>query len=670
MLRKNKLVCLLLLCFLCDNHAQDNLHIHIENIIEETYAGEEADDIESLYEELKYFLQHPLNINFADNDELKKLVILNDFQIQNLHAYIKQYGPLQSADEMQYIYGFSPEIIHALKPFIYFSDKDHHRKLHFASLIKDADHELVLRESLRKKQTSITPDDYGFHKNIKSLLKYRMVAGDVFSAGLTAENDYGEQFFAPHIPYGYDFYSGYLRAEKIGKLRILNVGDYQLSFGQGLVCWSGLAISKNTESNDFIQRQQFVSRYSGVDENRFFRGVAATIKHKNIFLTTFYSDKKHDATTSYDSTGSIATHIYTLTYSGNHVSEHEIRNKNSTNITTKGANICYRNQHIETGISYVNNMLSLPLMPEPKMYNLYYFRGTQHNNTGLYYRTYFKSLSMAGEAAISSLQGKAIINILVLRPDKKAHISILHRKYNPSYYAFYGRAFGENYINRNEEGILFATEIRPIYSLQCNTYYDIFSFPWLKYSISAPSRGRDYATRISWYISENNEGYVLMKHKVKKENFSYGETKIPLLVDVSTMRLRGHTENRIHPQLLLRNRIEWVCYEKKGKENGFLAYQDIMYSLPTYHITFTLRYAMYNTYSYDSRIYAYEPDVYIDGYIPYFYYSGSRCILMCRYTTNNLSCWIRYAYLFFGQEQKEQYQALSEIKLQIIYTIR
>jgi hypothetical protein len=75
-----------------------------------------------------------------------------------------------------------------------------------------------------------------------------------------------------------------------------------------------------------------------------------------------------------------------------------------------------------------------------------------------------------------------------------------------------------------------------------------------------------------------------------------------------------------------------------------------------------LRFALFQTDSYDSRIYAYENDV--QGYysIPSYYYRGSRFYVMMNYNiTQNIELWLRYSQTFYDNQNVISPGSLTEI---------
>lgn len=75
-------------------------------------------------------------------------------------------------------------------------------------------------------------------------LRYGYRYGDYLQMGITAEKDAGEPFFALHNEKGYDYYSIYFLLRNLGKLKTLALGNYRLSFGQGLVVSTDFRLGK------------------------------------------------------------------------------------------------------------------------------------------------------------------------------------------------------------------------------------------------------------------------------------------------------------------------------------------------------------------------------------------------------------------------------------------
>ncbi len=103
----------------------------------------------------------------------------------------------------------------------------------------------------------------------------------------------------------------------------------------------------------------------------------------------------------------------------------------------------------------------------------------------------------------------------------------------------------------------------------------------------------------------------------------------------------------------LKNRIELSGYSKEVSETayGYVLYQDISCSPFRLPLTLTARFALFETESYNARIYTYESDVLHAFSIPALYDKGSRFYLLAKYELkNDVTCWVRFAQTWYSQK--------------------
>ena len=95
-----------LLAFSSANFAQVSDTIPVdqqtEQLIEDISEANDGADIDysEITEELSFYLENPLNLNTADPDILKRVFLLNDFQVYKLKAYISTAGELVTLYEL------------------------------------------------------------------------------------------------------------------------------------------------------------------------------------------------------------------------------------------------------------------------------------------------------------------------------------------------------------------------------------------------------------------------------------------------------------------------------------------------------------------------------------------------------------------------------------------
>lgn len=80
-----------------------------------------------------------------------------------------------------------------------------------------------------------------------------------------------------------------------------------------------------------------------------------------------------------------------------------------------------------------------------------------------------------------------------------------------------------------------------------------------------------------------------------------------------------------------------------------MIYQDVIWRPENIPWSLTARYALFDTDTFDERIYAYENDVLYAFSVPAYYYKGSRAYLLFRYqASRRLECWLRYGMTWFA----------------------
>jgi hypothetical protein len=658
----------------------------LEDLAEAIYSETDLQvDYSTLFDELYYYYENPLNLNAAGYDELKKLCILNDFQIQSLLDYIGENGPIASIYELPYIYGFTQKEAKFLAPLITLEPVKSTDALTLKDAYKHGQHEIIVRtQRVLEKQRGYQPvSDSILQINpntgrylgdpCKLYLRYKYVLKDRIYIGLTAEKDAGEEFFKGNNKSNFDFSSAHLQINNTGIFKKIHIGDYNLQFGQGLTLWSGLAFGKSAYVMNIERRAEGIKTYVSADENIFFRGAATTLSAGRFDITLFYSLKKRDANV----TDTIRPGFYEFSSfqnTGYHRTPNENYDEKAVKESAYGTNITYRRDYWSLGATFVHYDFGGELKEAERVYNKFDFSGSQVTNIGIDYRANIKKISLFGEAT-SGNNAFGIINGAVASVNSLVSFSAYYRLYRKEFFAHYGNALSENENNANENGFYLGTELHPIRNLRVSAYSDIYKFPWLKYNISAPSLGTDFFVGLDYSRGNNFESYLRIYHEREYENSTAEDTLIAKPYEVSKFKIRIHMSCSINRNLQLRNRLELNRISRAGEspDNGFLLYQDLIYKTGRLPMSLYFRYALFDTDSYYSRIYAYENDLLYAYSIPALYFRGVRTYIMLKYSvTSHANLWIKYGRTTYsgkdiigsGLDEIEG-NVKSEIKLQM-----
>ncbi len=163
--------------------------------------------------------------------------------------------------------------------------------------------------------------------------------------------------------------------------------------------------------------------------------------------------------------------------------------------------------------------------------------------------------------------------------------------------------------------------------------------------------------------------------RISRSTTPSSENHINELINTRKNYYRFHIEYAVSPSVILKNRVEYVQFREGDnyKGVGYLIYQDIVWKSRSEKISLAFRYSLFDTDTYDERIYAYENDVLYAFSVPAYYYKGNRGYLIFNYKlTRKISFWIRLSHTYlsnrstFGSGLDEiDGNSKSEIKIQM-----
>ncbi len=637
---------------------QDPFRI-IEELIEELTAVDEHDtDLESIYDELLNLLRYPVDLNGADEAGLRRLFFMNELQVANLLRYRRERGGLTTLYELQYIEGFSHDDIRKILPFVTTGEAIPSIALSPADALRHGRHQLFVRAQrvlqeqrgyspASEEELAAAPNSRYLGSPLKAYTRYRFNYRNRVLAGFVAEKDAGEEFMRGSNPYGFDYHTFHLQLNDIGRIRTITAGDYQASFGQGLVLWSGLAFGKSSNTLAVRKSARGLQRYSSTDENMFFRGGGITWRlGEGAEGTLFVSRKKIDASVSATGEDGEIVEVTSLLNTGLHATPSQVAGKNVFGETILGGNINYNHSLFRVGATMMALGYDAVLNPPERLYNQFDFRGSSNMTGGIDYQFSAGPVMFFGEGAMSSSGGRAFLAGATSSPAPRLSLSALYRWYDRNYHAYFSNGFRENTRTANERGLYAGVVIHPYRRWKVSAYTDIFSFPWARYTAHAPSSGVEYFVQADFSHSRSLHMYWTFRHKSKPVNAPAGQSATREIEDAGMTRLRYHISYFASSTLELRNRAEMSLYsrESRSPERGYLLYQDVLYRPAGLPLSFAFRYGLFSTDSYEARIYAYENDVLYAFTIPAYYDKGFRTYLMVQYSAGERTdLWLRYA---------------------------
>ena len=560
--------------------------------------------------------------------------------------------------ELQLVFGFDFEDVFKLIPFVSVG-KVEETKRKF-SPFKYGKHDIIMRG----RSNIETPVGYtsppvdnpeatryeGDKLGLYTRYSYKTRSG--FQAGIVGEKDPGEAFLRGSNPYGFDHYSIHLQVSDVGILKTAVAGDFNAEFGQGLTLWSGASFGKSADPMNLRKRARGLSRSSSTNENLFLRGGGATVKLGAFEVSAFGSYKKIDANFA-DSTIDGLDVITSLPTSGLHRTPNEISNKKTLNEMVVGGNANVSWRKIRAGITATMADLEGIHNSSTQLYKSFEPSLDNRINVGADVTYSLGNHLLFGEVAKTVGNGSGIIFGGLFRAHPLLNVSLLARSYQKDYSTYYTAAIAEGTGPANESGALVGFTFKPVKYWEVIGYADFFQFPWLRFGVNAPSRGHDYSVEAKYVPRSSLNFSIRYRLKEKGSNLTVDTSQVVFVVPYTKQALRFHLSYSPTKNITLKSRVEmsWYNLDNSNSERGVVVYQDVSWKSQSIPLALTARFAVFDTDSWNTRIYAYENDVLYYFSIPAYYSNGTRVYLLAKYdVSKSLELWFRVAQTFYANE--------------------
>ena len=566
----------------------------------------------------------PIDINNATREDLERLPFLSDIQIEDIMAYLYQYGSMKSEGELAMIVSLDPLRRKLLTRFIFFGEKDEDRKFpKLSDISKYGKHDILA--SIKVPFYERKGDKNGFlGYQYKHSIRYTFSYSDYVKIGLTGAQDAGEPFFAGRNSMGYDHYSFYLSLRKMGRIKSLVVGRYKVKMGMGLVINNNIGLGKLTSLSSLGRQSNYIGGYSSRSDANYLQGAAITVSlPANMELTAFASYREIDATLNKDD-GSIATILKT----GYHRTPTEMEKKNNSSQSLAGGNLSFDKNGFHAGVTALYTHLNRNIDPGEQLYRRYYAKGQDYWNISVDYGFNKGRFSFAGETATGDCNAIATINKLGFRASGSLSLMAVYRRYSYKYYSLFSESFSEGGYVQNESGIYLGAEWHPSSYLSMSAYSDYSHFPWAKYLIDFSSRAWDNLVSASYSRGNITLG-LRYRLKMKEKN---NDEKNGLTDDI-THKARLFVEYKTETWKL-KTQADFTSDHYKENSNGWMITQSASWT-PNRKLSFSASAGYFNTDDYNSRICFYEKGLLYSFNYPSLYGEGVRYSLWTRLTLSS-----------------------------------
>jgi len=594
---------------------RDSTRSEVEKDLERALEDVDSDDPEFDSESLTQYLQdlaaNPVNINRANTDILLSIPGMSLQTARAIITYRNEVKPFENVNELTEVDAIGTATLEKMLPYVtvgsgaelgrslYANPRywTHNGRLEMFSRYQQT---LQQQEGYRR-----TPEEGGFAGSPMKYYQKTRYRSSHLSMNVTQEKDPGEPLDGK---LGFNFFSGHVALQDNGKLQNLVIGDYGLSFGQGLVLWNGGSFGKGREVTGSVNKnERGILPYASAQETDFYRGVAATYGGK-LKLTGFYSYRKRSASVMSGDT------VRYPRSDGLHRTLNERAVFNNLGQQLYGGRIRAELPFGFVGATGYQLSFDKFINSGNAVYNRYDFSGAGMASTGIDYRFLVGSASVFGEAAASENGGYGFIAGIESPLGKDTDLVLAYRHYSRDFHSLLGSGFGEASGGaQNETGIYLGLRHSLNQIITLSGYFDQYRFPVPRFGTSQPTRGFDWLGLATVRLNRDLQFYLQVRSELKENEFadtdSYGR-EVRILGSDLRRSIRGHLEYWVNKHFRIRTRAEVVQSRPAGKEEetGYLLYQDLRFASAA-NWKMDMRVTVFETRSFNSRVYQFENDL-------------------------------------------------------------
>lgn len=612
-----------------DSNQIENLGIETENT-----------DIQDQVQEL---IKTKIKINSKNNIELLHTPLLNLIQINAIINHICNYGNITNPYELQQIAELSIEDINIILPHIDFGLEF---KTQIGLILK---HE-KLKHKLLIQETTKTQLSEGFGSKIlpnlqfqgspfSTKLRWDSFIGKFINITLNFAKDPGEKYENGSIGFTCLIQSN-------NRIKQIILGDFQASFGQGIILGSGINIGKSAAVMNTMRAGSRMRPFRSNSSTAHLTGIAINSQLTQYFRILIFQSY----TTVYADTFSKnqQTLIRGENSNGLRRNETELSSIKRIKSLQTGTSLEWTKSSTSIAISCLLNKINTSKIYSPENSNKLF--KTRYDSTllpiSIDVKTNIKNSLLFGELGSSNfLSGRGFILGLLNALDQRTDLSILIRNYSNKFLNPMSGSLSESSKKSSETGLFIGVLRKTGKSSKLNAYFDWFTFSQPSFNIDWPSTGLECMSEIIFAKKNGPEIKIRTAFKNSSEN-EKGNQHLNRIDQIQTATLRLDFGIPLSKNYSLHSRIEIKNIRSQWGNplSGYLIYHHLNGAIG-HSIKFKLRGMVFNCPQYDSRIYVYENDISNSFSIKAYQNSGSHFFLLLQTKLpKNIQIKLRFAH--------------------------
>lgn len=586
-----------------------------EDFLERSLGLEMDND---LFERMIWLHDHPIDVNDATQEELLSIPGISTVDVKALQRHRRTHGPFRDAFDLAGVDGIGVKSWTLMRPFITVSP----RRMPLAQM----------------RSRVVVPVEGGILAETASLgsavgLYNRLTVSPArgWQCGAVVVADPGERFAD-------GFLSGYVQHESAGLLRRFVLGDFSVSGGLGLV-W-GQTLRSDAIAGGFVHGSFSPHRSSG--EQGFLRGAGVSLGmpvgsgEGRLYIL--------GAQTPSPATIDSADGVTSLAAGGAYTTANSLNRRNGVGFLSLGGRMEFLwSGGTSFGISLLRTTFDHAIAGDGP----FELSGKSFGVVGLDGMVDAGPLQCALEY-VRTPEGGGLAASIVFGGGKALALNLRLRSCDPGFHSLLapGGGFGEAVRNRSEVG--WRLEVSPISNCHLQAEMVQFRKPWRTSSECFPTGGREVAVETGLRLARGCE--VLIRGEERRHEHPAKTT----VAERTVISVREEIRRRIQytfniskgDRWHVRTRFEMLRFRNPisgSSEDGWMGSADVQWK-PASWATLSGRVALFQTDSYDSRVYAIEANV--EGLTGLTLLSGTGrrwyCLVMLR-PWRGFHCSARYA---------------------------
>ncbi|MCX6273315.1 MAG: hypothetical protein NTU44_19265 [Bacteroidetes bacterium] len=616
----------------------------------EEEVKDETVDVTVFHEREEELKNNPVDLSVLDPVEILRLEMLERKKMDALYEYLLLYGPMMSVYELQAVEGIDGETVSSLIQYVTVSHKDRNRPLSLKELFRKPHVELMtsVRRVLQQKSgydpdTGMSVSSCYMGDPWQEKMTLRVNFSNHLLLGVALKKDPGE--IAPDRihPFRFDDRSAFLAVKDMGWLKRLVIGNFGASFGQGLTLGGGNG-SFSGPQGDFGFRPGGITPTLSTRKESTYRGIGVICDIGNTVVSGFLSMQNRDAGIDSPEASTGDAVISSLTEGGYHRTLTETEKKDAVKEYHAGLNFRGGGEHWKSGFTLFHHTLEARLLPGPQPYNK--FRDTSSRQTwaGWDFQVFLPRFTWSGEISSKANGGNAMVSNLSLRPSSNVAFSfslrMLQGKWSNSQSASY--LVTSSIMNEVTLAGMMQLLLHKNWDMTFST--EASQYPWLRYQVSAPSSKIKHHLKVCFRPSKTTsmEGFMKWSEDQKDRTDKTKTGSVCFIEQITT----GIQVNSAVERLTLKGNLRWLMNREAGviTGSGFLMAQDVSWWIKEKKARVTFRVALFDTDSYNERIYCWDQDLYQSFSVPAYYSKGYQTSMVFSYHWfRGLDSWIKYS---------------------------